>query len=332
MNQFACDVYLDLMPLVKDAVASEASNAVLKEHLQSCPTCRAYFEEMAQIPESTLDAGWKKVQRKLRLRTILALVAVVICCLTPFAILAIFCGNPISETLIRNHSQKYLEETYPGHDFVISNPQYNMKSLGYSVDVRSLTSQDTYFVLNYGYFGGECWDGYAEFVLSGSNTFSRLCDEVSDLVEPALIDELQGSYQYYIHLNSDWPSIYDEYGYPFAAPEEINISSLEVDGEYDLRQLSAQYGHIEITCMVSETSAEEMADILTRIYEALTAKEIAVRTLNVNIYDQETAMTIDGFLFTDIASQDLVQKVQQQADAWDEFQKEYDAWLVENHQ
>ncbi len=332
MKQFDCDVYMDLMPLVKDGVASEASGAALQEHLQSCPACRACFEEMTQIPEMLLDTGWKQVQKKLRFRTILTLIVVMICCLTPFVILAIFGGNPISESLIRNHSLKYLEETYPDHDFIVSAPQYNLKSLGYTVEVRSRSSQDTYFVLNYGYFGGDCWDGYSKFVLSGTNTFSRLCDEVSDLVSPALLSALQGTDQRFVHLNSDWPSIYDEFGYPFAAPEEMEISSLEIDGVYDPAQLSAQYGHIEITCMVPKTSAREIAEILTRVYEALSAQGIAVRTLNVNIYDRETAMTVNGFLFTDIPSEDLVDKVQQQADAWKEFQKEYDAWLAERNQ
>ena len=43
MNGIPCDVCLDLMPLVQDGVASAASEALVEQHLEHCPRCRAIF-------------------------------------------------------------------------------------------------------------------------------------------------------------------------------------------------------------------------------------------------------------------------------------------------
>jgi len=40
----SCDVILDLIPLVKDQVASEDSSTIVKEHIKSCELCKAEFE------------------------------------------------------------------------------------------------------------------------------------------------------------------------------------------------------------------------------------------------------------------------------------------------
>ena len=51
MNKIDCGICLDLIPLVKDGVASEESvNAVL-EHIETCPSCRSVFDEGAPVPD-----------------------------------------------------------------------------------------------------------------------------------------------------------------------------------------------------------------------------------------------------------------------------------------
>ena len=48
-----CDVIRDLMPLAAEGIASEKSLALVREHLEECPACRAAYEEMKK-EESTL--------------------------------------------------------------------------------------------------------------------------------------------------------------------------------------------------------------------------------------------------------------------------------------
>lgn len=42
--RISCDVAEDLMPLVKDNIASEGSVHLLNEHLSECQTCKTLFE------------------------------------------------------------------------------------------------------------------------------------------------------------------------------------------------------------------------------------------------------------------------------------------------
>lgn len=40
----SCDVILDLIPLVKDGVASDDSTIIVNEHIKSCESCKTEFE------------------------------------------------------------------------------------------------------------------------------------------------------------------------------------------------------------------------------------------------------------------------------------------------
>ena len=44
MNDITCDMCRDLIPLVKDGIASADSRLAVERHLESCPSCRARFE------------------------------------------------------------------------------------------------------------------------------------------------------------------------------------------------------------------------------------------------------------------------------------------------
>ena len=51
-----CEVIRDLLPLVQDGVASEASCRMVQEHLEECEACRTfYISEPVKMPDETLD-------------------------------------------------------------------------------------------------------------------------------------------------------------------------------------------------------------------------------------------------------------------------------------
>lgn len=53
----SCDVILDLIPLVKDRVASDDSTALVMEHIESCQSCKMEFESYeVQVLDKTMDA------------------------------------------------------------------------------------------------------------------------------------------------------------------------------------------------------------------------------------------------------------------------------------
>jgi len=55
--KISCDVILDLIPLVKDGVASDDSSTIVKEHIKNCESCRAEFDifESNRIEQSSIS-------------------------------------------------------------------------------------------------------------------------------------------------------------------------------------------------------------------------------------------------------------------------------------
>lgn len=45
MNKISCDICIDLMPLVKDEVASDDSKKAVHEHIKSCADCKHIYGE-----------------------------------------------------------------------------------------------------------------------------------------------------------------------------------------------------------------------------------------------------------------------------------------------
>ena len=66
MNEITCDLCMDLMPLVKDGVASEDSVSAVRNHLASCESCRALFDGDVPPPVDTARS-FEKFYRRLQL-------------------------------------------------------------------------------------------------------------------------------------------------------------------------------------------------------------------------------------------------------------------------
>ena len=84
-----CDVIQDLLPLYIDDVASEGSREEIDEHLKSCPVCQEVLQNMqsisdpARINVDKAEIGaFKKMKKKLRVKSILIAIASVLATLT----------------------------------------------------------------------------------------------------------------------------------------------------------------------------------------------------------------------------------------------------------
>lgn len=64
-NEFTCDICRDLIPLVKDGVASADSEAAVRRHIEGCPECSAVFDEnsVCEMPEISEDPPNKVLLR-----------------------------------------------------------------------------------------------------------------------------------------------------------------------------------------------------------------------------------------------------------------------------
>lgn len=65
-----CDIIRDLLPLYAEHITSEASNALVEEHLAECEACRAELEQMEQPvpvrPEAQPDAPLRRIRAALQ--------------------------------------------------------------------------------------------------------------------------------------------------------------------------------------------------------------------------------------------------------------------------
>ena len=449
MKSFDCELYMDLMPLVKDGAASDASRSALEQHMAECETCKQLFDTLPQaeqtddIASKTLkkihrslnmtgwilvlsasiigalltlsegmgyniilfplagiiaycaagkqvwrssihigafsllfllvrlaligdglffseftscavfslfyavayligigvawlvhytftrpvQSGWKNRMKKI-LSGLLALVTAVLV----FLLCDTFLGNPIAYTAARNHSRDYLLQQYPDMELTVSDPYYDWYSGGhYEVAVTSPDSQDTHFYLHYDRLGRLTWDGYEDQVASGKNTFSRLDWEYTQLMmdpQNSLQDQLGVSVSF--SLSSDWPSIYDDFDYPFHPENRIIISDLIPDGDYDIRDLAAQYGNISLWGQLSEVSEAEICRLLLELKETLDAQGIVVATVDVDVFDYDhNAIRIASFPYEAIGAEDFAAKIHEAHVSWDAFQTEYDAAIAD---
>lgn len=48
MNKISCEIVLDLLPLVKDNVASEQSKKLVKEHIETCESCKEFYDSFTR--------------------------------------------------------------------------------------------------------------------------------------------------------------------------------------------------------------------------------------------------------------------------------------------
>lgn len=88
MNKTSCDIILDLIPLVKDDVASEASKDLVKEHLQTCQSCKEIYENFKQ---ESLVMNDKKVIGNIKKRVFTASIFIIV--------IASMLGLALSETM-----------------------------------------------------------------------------------------------------------------------------------------------------------------------------------------------------------------------------------------
>ena len=50
--KYQCEMIQDLLPLYKDGVCSEASKQIVEEHLEECPACTDFFN---QLKDTVID-------------------------------------------------------------------------------------------------------------------------------------------------------------------------------------------------------------------------------------------------------------------------------------
>lgn len=75
MNKISCDVCLDLIPIVKDNVASQASKKLVEEHIELCEECKELYNSFENEEIMIDDTNViKKIKKQIFIFTLVMIV------------------------------------------------------------------------------------------------------------------------------------------------------------------------------------------------------------------------------------------------------------------
>ena len=253
-----------------------------------------------------------------------------------YFILAFF-GNPVSWTIARINTSRYMEENFGDSHFQINRVGYNFKTGGYYAFIDSPTSQDSYFTIYFDGWGRYRLDTY-ENVTNGSNTLSRIDREYKELVDSKLeagispfdtsivICELRPADLMEVYSYSDKSgntivyTIDKEYG--------LDCSQLVLDKEYDICMLGSTAGNITLYIHDPEVTVERAAELLLDVKDYMDNSGIPFYAMDFVLCEprngegQLTGAQINlyDFLYSDIYEDGLINRVQEH---WDLAQEHH---------
>ena len=233
-------------------------------------------------------------------------------------------GNPLSKLLAERAAEKYLAQTYPGTDYTITDVGYNFKFGNYYAKVVSESSMDTYFTIYANMLGKVEWDTF-DSVTSGYNTQSRLWAEYRALTDQIL--DNPGFPYYPLDIGFGELVIYEKELIDSGAHRDIpswsiELESLVLDQEYDIRELGRQAGHLNLYVYSDELTYEKAAQVLLTVRAEFDQEGIPFRSIDLTLRHPKTEdgpwdeeyIGVEFFLYEDIYEDGLTDRVAQ-ADA-----------------
>ena len=249
--------------------------------------------------------------------------------------LCAFFGNPVSSALAKSTAKRHLEENYPEADFKIIKVSYDMKSGGYNARVESSSSADSHFIISMDGLGRYQDDTY-ECITNGSNTFSRLHQEYWDLVRAKLpydhfsIDighgELRAAGTYEIFDYTDENG--EHRHYTLTKDYGLDMSTLVLDGEYDIMALGRDHGSLCIYIQDEEISVERAAEVLLELKTHLDEQGLPFYAIDFTLcaprnedgMREGPSIRLIEFLYSEIYEEGLIDRV---AHSWNITQEHY---------
>lgn len=195
-----------------------------------------------------------------------------------------FNGNPLSKHIVKNTCLKYIDETYPNEDYEIASVEYSFKEGAYLVNVKSPSSEDSYFSVYFTGTGKLIYDSY-EFMMNGENTARRL-----DEVYRQMCNEIYESedFRYDCDIFYGTLRIGDVPEAEYNMPSYLPYSALQADCPFDI-SYAKDYGHI---CMYIYTennySQDDLCTELTKIRNMFNACEVPFNDIELVIQDLDT--------------------------------------------
>jgi len=229
-------------------------------------------------------------------------------------------GNPVSKWLAARTAEKHLEEVYGDTDFEIERIGFNFKDTDYYAHIKSPSSADSSFSLRIDMLGNLLLDTYESRVLYGGNTQDRLYREYRALVDEVLEapDYPFSSYIAFGDLKVGFKAPDVEEGVPYWPESYVILDKVELDKQYDIRELAKTAGYLAIYVEDDIVTVERAAEVLLELKEVFDRRNVPFYAIDFVLeYPRkeeggtikEGRVNVEGFLRSDIYEEGLVERV-----------------------
>ena len=229
-------------------------------------------------------------------------------------------GNPVSKWLATRTAERHLEEVYGDTDFEIERIGFNFKDTDYYAHIKSPSSADSSFSLRIDMLGNLKLDTYESRVLYGGNTQNRLYMEYR-----ALVDEVLEAPDYpftsviaYGDLKVGFRAPDVEVGVPYWPASYVILEKVELDKQYDIRELAKTAGYLVIYVEDDIVTVERAAEVLLELKNVFDRKNVPFYAIDFVLeYPRkeeggtikEGRVNVEGFLRSDIYEEGLAERV-----------------------
>lgn len=247
-------------------------------------------------------------------------------------------GNPVSKMIAKQSAKKYVEKQYQESDFIIEGVYYNLKDGYYHAMIKSPSSIDSHFALA---FNGSklVHNSYEDDVLSGWNTYERIDAEYGNLVKDVFSAP---NFPLESHIDFGTIELFEK-NIPDSQPDVANygvkLMELELDKQYDVKELAKTTGHIIYYAQDDEISFSKASELLMVLKNSLDDADIPFYAINFVLekprtkdgvsQQEEPSIHTAHFLYRDIYEEGLAERIEKSHTALMEYYEEQDAKMKE---
>lgn len=243
-------------------------------------------------------------------------------------------GNPISKHLANKSAEKYIAENYSELNLEVGKAGYNFKYGTYNVFVKSKVSQDTQFSLYISQNGKVERDDYKETVLSGWNTYTRVEDAYR-----LMVDKVLGHDKFPFESDVDYGTIQlaekQEGATKSGERYGISISELELDKNYDIKELGRNSGQVVLYVQNEEVSIKKASEMLLTIKAIFDETDVPFHSINFILEKprnkegtankDDIRVNVNNFLYNDIYEENLEERIEKEHKDLEKYYNEKDA-------
>ena len=269
---------------------------------------------------------------KTKTKKILAFLAAVVLLAGVLLFASAFLGNPVSKLLAKRTAQKHLAEKYAGTDYKITSVDYSFKDGSYYADIESPSSMDTYFSLRMDGWGRLKYDSYEDRVMDGSNTAYRLNDEYRAMAD-SVLDNPNLPYKIWIAYGDLATGV--EQGMEGEDLPALDTETLELDGQYDVRELGRRYGRLVVCIEDDEITQERAAELVLDVKERFDQAGVPFNRMDFSLQyfrpeegggpQKPDRIDMNAIPYNEIRQEDILQKVEEWAKKTEEYYQKMDA-------